>query len=311
LETVRTISFEPLKSQWQLESDDRSGSSFIRHFDGVVITGTGPAQTAIPPRTPNPRIFDGITFWDNRDKVVQILDADPQGDRKVVIVGAGGTGAAVAHWFVNHRPDIPLRILGREATLYARHPGYFEDRLFSEEDDWALLSADSRREFVRRLTVGVVWDYVLQNLNRADIEYVSAQVSEFKTLTPPLPGLDSEVVAKTHEPIPRTSTWSGPLNDETGSVFVDARGFNRWAFVDLLDPSLRTTFAAPDEVEKHIDRYLAVTAPPGHAPFPPNFHAPMAASLQGPGASNLMSLGWMADRVLSRYMPAGVVTSPP
>jgi mycobactin lysine-N-oxygenase len=144
-------------------------------FDGVVITGPGPPVPALLNR-PSNRILDGRNFWTNEALVRSLVAQDR--DPTVVIIGAGGTAAAVAGWFVRHNfSRLPIHIVGREATLYTRSPGYFEDRLFSDDDAWDDLPAGARQEFVARLTRGVVWQDVIDGLSRHDnLTYRCGQV---------------------------------------------------------------------------------------------------------------------------------------
>lgn len=120
-------------------------------FDGVVITGSGSPLPSLP--NANGRVFDGKSFWTQIPQVWVLLQADQ--DPSVVIIGAGGTGAAIAHWFIQHFKRVPISIIGREPTLYTRHAGYFEDRLFTDEIAWSDLPAHMREVFVGRLTSGM------------------------------------------------------------------------------------------------------------------------------------------------------------
>src|SRR5262249_19846445 len=152
----------------------------------------------------------------------------------------------------------------------------------SEEDDWALLSAASRDEFVSRLTTGVVWDYVLRNLDAAEIRYSCAQVKQLVELATPHTGLYPELLAEVHPPVPRGTPWAGSVDQLEGAVFIDARGFDRWDFTGLLAPWLQAHFANRAVVEAGVTDDLAVgtTAVPGA--FPAGLHVPMLASRQGP-----------------------------
>ena len=301
---VTGLDFAPSAGQWSVSAFDVGLNRTVNLlYDGVVVTGSGPALAALPNGSGNPRIFDGISFWQRLQDVVGILDAENPDDRSVVIIGAGGTAAAIAYWFVRQKLDIPITILGRESTLFARHPGFFEDRLFSEEDEWADLADHSRDEFVARLTTGVVWDYVLKNLDSAQIKYSCSDVHRVSVLGGRHTGLYPEVVVDVQQPTPRGVASTGPVTQLAAAVFIDARGFDRWSFVDLLAPHLQGHFSPRNRkaVEAAIDDSLMVAGS-----FPTGLHLPMAASRQGPAASNLMALGWVSDRILRRYVPAVV-----
>lgn len=314
---VTALDYDASARKWVVDATDVASGHVSRlPFDGVVVTGSGPAFSPLPINTTthiptaSARVFDGITFWTQLAQVVNILANEHPDDRRVVIIGAGGTAAAIAYWFVRQGVDVPITILGKEATLFARHPGFFEDRLFSEEDDWALLSADSRDEFVSRLTTGVVWDYVLRNLDTAQIKYSCAQVEKLVVLTTPYSGLHPEVFAQVHQPVARGVTWSGPVDNQEGAVFIDARGFDRWDFTRLLPPALQAHFVDRDALQAGVTDALAVGATALPGPFPPGLHVPMLASRQGPAAPNLMALGWLSDRILSHYLPRTVRIRP-
>ncbi|MFM0282367.1 hypothetical protein P0D75_30600 [Paraburkholderia sediminicola] len=304
---VVVLDHDPSQAKWKVRSSDAPGSWRDDYFDAVVVTGPGPARqhklsldggpaivaSQAPFRIPQ-NIFDGVTFWQQLPFVEAMLHATPRGDRKVVIIGAGGTAAAIAHWFVRRGIDASVSIVGKQATLYTRAPGYFEDRLFTDEDAWRELSDDSRREFISRLTSGVVWDYVLRNLNETDIEYDCAEFDSFDIRT--VQGAPDEVRAVT---LPEPG--GAPLY-RSGTVFVDARGFNRWDFARLLQHSTAAQLGNMDEVEAGINSGLMVDATSLPVPFPAGLHVPMLASIQGPAAPNLMGLGWVADRILSPYV---------
>jgi mycobactin lysine-N-oxygenase len=303
---VGRVDFDPNAGKWLVRSTDvASNAMALSSFDGVVITGSGPALPPLPilPATvasPIGRVFDGITFWSHLKHIANILEKEPEDDRSVVIIGAGGTAAAIAFWFVRQNIDVPITILGKEATLYARHPGFFEDRLFSDEDAWRLLSNRSRDEFVSRLTTGVVWDSVLKNLATEKISYLCAQVKCLEVLATPHQGLYPDVLAHFHPPVARGASWRGPVNRQAGAVFIDARGFDRWWFQSLLSPPLRAGFTNRNLILDTISRELMISQT-ATGPFPPGLHVPMLASIQGPAAANLMALGWLSGRILERY----------
>lgn len=305
LEEVKYVSYNPANNKWLIVSVDAGNDAVSqREFDGVVITGSGPAQSLSVVSAGNPaqsnRVFDGVTFWSALKQIVHILDNEPVDDRSIVIIGAGGTAAAIAYWFVRNKIEVPITIMGKEATLYARHPGFFEDRLFSDEDAWALLDNATRLEFVSRLTTGVVWDSVLKNLATDSINYVCAQVSQLEVLPPPHSGLYPDVVAHFHPPVPGGTSWNGAVHKQAGAIFINARGFDRWKFIELLPQHQATDFNDRELIMATISRALMLTQT-GAGPFPPGLHVPMLASIQGPAASNLMALGWMSDRILERY----------
>ena len=269
-------------------------------YDGVVITGSGPPKPPLPQA--NSRVFDGKSFWQSIPAVIQLLQASL--DRSVVIIGAGGTGAAVAYWCVRKFAHMPIYIVGREATLHTRHSGYFEDRLFTDPVAWGALPDHIKDAFVSRLTSGVVWDYVMRALSGANLEYHCREARGFHTLPSYSATNPPELAAEFVEVAPPGSTPPSAASPITltlnAPVFVDARGFERWWFADqLMAPSLRRFFAPTkrSRISASVDASLSV----GGAVYP-RLHVPGLASRQGPGAANLMALGWVADQVLRAYV---------
>ncbi len=265
-------------------------------FDGVVITGPGPPVPALLNR-PSNRILDGRNFWTNEALVRSLVAQDR--DPTVVIIGAGGTAAAVAGWFVRHDfSRLPIHIVGREATLYTRSPGYFEDRLFSDDDAWDDLRARARQEFVARLTRGVVWQDVIDGLSRHDnLTYRCGQVVRIDVADDEL-----GVVVDTAGAEPGVGA-DGHIETTTlpASLVVNCRGFDGWwfsSFFSSSDPASRVLKNDRATLEETVTRALALASP-----FPyPGLHVPMRASMAGPGAANLMALGWMSDRILRPYL---------
>jgi mycobactin lysine-N-oxygenase len=308
--TVTGLAHNVASHQWEVAWEDATGRAHTDPHDAVVVTGSGPPVPPFPGafdamNVRNPRVFDGLTFWTELDEIGRILAAESLDTRKVVLIGAGGTAAAIAHWFVRARIDVPVAIIGREPTLYARHPGYFEDRLFSDDAAWGALPAHVRDEFVRRLTTGVVWNYVLENLDGANLAYTCADAVAFRTLAGgTVTGLYPEVQLDIRPTVPDGSPPSTAIRPEDGAVYVDARGFDRWWFASLLHPALAGHLARANQtaVMASIDDALRLAAP-----VPAGLHAPMVASRQGPAASNLMALGWMSDRILRAFVPPPTV----
>jgi hypothetical protein len=176
----------------------------------------------------NQRVVNGRSFWQSIPQIRGLLQNDP--DPSVAIIGAGGTGAAIAHWFIRERIEtVQITLIGREPTLHSRDFSYFEDRLFTDSLAWERLAPPSRLAFVNRLSRGVVWRQVLEALSEArNFRYESYQVLGFQPLgLPPGPRLPPGLAAILAPP-----NSTGPAASTTilldASVFVDARGFNPW-----------------------------------------------------------------------------------
>jgi mycobactin lysine-N-oxygenase len=289
--TVADLSYRSSRG-WQVRLDD---GSVFNLFDGVVVTGAGPPKREI--KGVDNRVLDGQSFWPQRGNVWQRLANE--GDPKVVVVGAGGTAAAVVDWLLQQRPrirNLAIQVVGLEATLHTRSPGYFEDRMFGDDDGWQAMSAARRRKFVDRLTRGVVWSQVLERLTHSGgVEYLAAKAVEFKTNPPLASGVPGEFVLVVD---PETGA---PKSDLPATVFIDCCGFDRWWFRSLFsrDPAAAQIIAtAQSQLEESINADLSLSAPFPHS----NLHAPMAAAMAGPAAPNLMALGWMSDCILLSYI---------
>ncbi|UXA08309.1 SidA/IucD/PvdA family monooxygenase [Mycobacterium sp. SMC-2] len=329
--TVSAVDFDPVKRMWRIDSTDSLGAITSRDYDGVVITGSGRPLPALPGA--NGRVFDGRTFWHPGSslQMQRLLSLDP--DPSVVIIGAGGTAAAIAYWFARKGlTTLPITIIGREATLFARHDGPFEDRLFTDDVAWGALVPHVRKAFLARTTAAVVWDYVLRNLVSDNITYECYNALRYRIVGPGGPGMPdllelemdappdpAQAMASASRPrllagllpgvplIPRVGrTPAPPIVRRPGTVIIDARGFDRWGFVDdfFMKSPLRSAFApgGQPQILSAIAYDLSVRGTTGSgATFPEGLHVPGLAAIQGPASTNLMGLGWLADRVLSKY----------
>jgi mycobactin lysine-N-oxygenase len=317
---VSAVDFDYSAGKWRVDSSDSTGVTTFERYDGVVITGSGRPYRAMDGA--NNRVFDALSFWEPATtlRMQHLLAVDGE-DASVVIIGAGGTGAAIAHYFARRKLTLlPIFIVGREATFFARHHGPFEDRLFTDEDAWGALAPHVRAAFLARTTAGVVWDDVLRNLVSDNINYVSNSAVGFLNKGAGYPGEPDVLDLKmAPPPNPALRTPAGtppppaPITPLPGSVFIDARGFDQWGFAGkfFTAPPLYDFFAPPpspgepsnrDIIPSAIDLYLSVQGTlASSAPFPDGLHIPSLGGLQGPAAANLMALGWLADRILSRY----------
>jgi mycobactin lysine-N-oxygenase len=309
-EQVTNLDYDFNNQKWMVTSHGGSNQPPFRDsFDGVVVTGSG---GSLPPLLNDPRVCDGYSFWTNLQQILGFLRADPT--PSVGIIGSGGVAGAVAHWFVREGiKDIPITVIGSQATLYIRVSTPFEDRLFSDDATWSALAPHVRDSFLERLGRGVVWDYVMRRLGDArNIRYRSAYVGSLMQVPNPVPGQGFPTILRA-ELVDPPAPPGGPLQVPRGyldaTVFIDCRGFNAWNFASLLSPDFQPHFDRVNQpsVTANIDYSLCVS---GHfpsglkvgGPFPEGLHVPMLASVQGPAAPNLMALGWMSDRILSRYI---------
>lgn len=293
----------PDKGVWRVKCTDASGVSSTHpgQFTAAVVTGPGPARR-VPIKTqgasvaPAGHIFDGTDFWLRPKEVHALLRQmqklrTPDDDAPIVIVGAGGTAAAVLSWLVtNGGRDLPIVMVARQASLYTRVDSVFENRLFSDETQWSTLSIDSRRAFFDRLNRGVVWATVMD------------QVSSASNLT---------MVDGRAERVDVSSSGSWGLVVRRGdnqtiqlrpSFLVDASGFDPWWFLSLikgLPASAKRDTALRPNWEQTMEKGLQLHGGPWSNL--PHLHAPMLSSHLGPGFGSLMVLGSMADRILKAH----------
>lgn len=306
---VSAVDFDNATGMWRIESIDSMGGITSNDYDGVVVTGSGRPHAALP--NANGRVFDGRAFWWSTLQIQHLLQVDP--DPSVLIIGAGGTAAAIAYSFVRKGlMFLPITIVGREATLFARHAGPFEDRLFSDDVAWGALVPHVREAFLARTTAAVVWDYVLRNLVSDNITYLSYDARGYRPVGPGPGGAgepDELVLEMDAPPNPGLPSPPGvggpPIATRPGTVMIDARGFDRWGFADdffAASPLHAFFVAGRRQIPAAIDYDLSVHGTLANgAPFPEGLHVPGLGAMQGPASTNLMALGWLADRVLSRY----------
>ncbi len=275
------------KHKWIVESVEGSGKiKTSEPFDGVVITGPGPARK-IDPTFAHAALFDGEDVWSRLADLKQKLDDT---DEEIVIIGGGGTAAAIAAWMIRNGVTKPISFISEQPTFYTRHGDYFENRVFDDEDMWRLLNEDQRRDFVRRTTRAVVWASVSEQLAAANnLRLLPGRVQSLSVAS------DLNLVSVSYRP----SNDKARLAPLDCGVVIDASGFDNWWFRELLPApyqSKTADFFEKKAAKMERDLILPIKS------LPP-LHVPMASWAQGPGFSSLMVLGRMADRILSRYSP--------
>ncbi len=252
-------------------------------FDGVVITGA-PDPIRKVPSVRDPRILDGKSFWSCLADIPGLIGAS---ENPVVIVGSGGTAAAIAGWFARALPNVDVRILGSQPALYARTDNAFENRAFRDPEVWAGLSAEDQLAFCDRLTRGAVWSNVLADLSRAPkISYLPGRASQFLVSQGELQ-VDFS-----------TSANSQNVTPLPASIIVEATGFDNWWFTRLFDRGLRDQVdGVRNDLCRRMNSFLCLPIP-----GVPNLHAPMLSQAVSPAFSSLMALGDMSDAVLRCYL---------
>jgi len=288
--------------KWSLVTRAMPGGREVRYrgFDAVVVTGAGPAKNAFS-LTSHPLLFNGADVWQRLNELERALSSgDP--DAPVVIVGGGGAAAAIAAWIIEAAPSTrQLLFVARQATFYARTGSYFENLVFDDENLWPKLGMSERREFVDRITRGVVWDFVSERLMAASSR-IAIEPGRATGLAP--------IAAAARTPPGLRLTYAPSAMptrrmELEACAVIDATGFDPWWFTQLLSKTWSSK--RPSALEKiavdvdHALRFPVRGLPP--------IHIPGAAQAQGPGYGSLMVLGRMADRVLRPYIDPSLLAA--
>lgn len=257
-------------------------------FDGIVVTGPGPASGRVPMPADH-RIFDGVNFWSALPAALAVARA---ADGPIVIIGAGGTAAATAGWLASTGLDNEILILGNQPSLFGRFDNAFENRGFRNADIWQSLSMEDRRAFTDRLTRGTVWSSVIDVLAAAPgVSYRPG--AAIRVRQEPEGDATGELFVEFS-----TSAAPATLRSQPACLVVDATGFDAAWFTRLLPPALGALITAdPAAARNGMNEALALPL----AGAPP-LHAPMLSQVVSPAYTSLMGLGAMADAVLRPYV---------
>ncbi len=264
-------------------------------FAGVVFSGPGEPANRVTRIGTSDCITDGRLFWDDPEGFLQRGSGS---EEPIVILGAGGTAAAIAARTVRVPFPREVVVIGDQAALFTRAEAFFESQIFTDDNLWERLPIDTRREFTGRLNRGVVWAAISEELSHSrNIRFE--------------PGRGKEILVRSGvagEEIVVTFTRGKKDHTTYASLAIDASGFDGWWFASLLPADLRDPISDPniDSQDKlrraaanGMSRYFEVFGP---ADFP--IQAPMISQSVGPGFASLMVLGAMSDRVLDRYLPS-------
>jgi mycobactin lysine-N-oxygenase len=286
--------------QWSVEYEDAAGTrqTHADLFDGVVMTGPGPAKPlqvlddAGRPATCS-RIFNGEDFWRRLSEVAALIPTmgSPtfgQFDTDILIIGGGGTAAATLAWLLsNGCMSHAVQVVATRAVLHTRVDSLFENKLFSEEDTWKTLSSASQDEFFNRLNRGVVWATVIDKVSAAE----NLAIRDGK--------VDSIVVKAVNgqEQLSVTVTQGNATQIVIQPyILIDATGFDSRWFKPLLPQW--PAGARDQDLEASLGDELQYVAPHWKLPL---LHAPMLSKRVGPGFASLMVLGGMSDRIVRAY----------
>lgn len=291
---------EATSGQWGVDYVDATGVT-VRHpdlFDGVVMTGPGPARPLpVLDEAGQPakcsRIFNGEDFWRRLDEVKAIVlppgvPASEGFDTDILIIGGGGTAAATLAWLLsNGCMKHTIQVVATRAVLHTRVDSVFENKLFSEEETWRTLSDESQDEFFNRLNRGVVWASVIDKVSAAEnLTVKDGKVASIKLKT----------VGDEEQLFVTVKQGNGEEIVIQPNILIDATGFNPLWFKQLLPqwpPAADTT-----ALEDSLGNELQYSTPHWTLPL---LHAPMLSKRVGPGFASLMVLGGMSDRILKAY----------
>lgn len=296
---AKVIGMNAVGDRWLLTSIQDGIPLQHGPFDGVVVTGPGPARTLPLDEVPPELVYNGVDFWLRLDKLREVLARDTDGP--IAIVGGGGTAAATLSWLVRSGyKDREIILVAEQATIYMRSENVFENRLINDDDTWEKLSEQSRRVFFDRINRGVVWERVLGTISEATrLKFIDGRAKLLR-MAPPDPA-----AGQTFAPELALEVFRGDELHTTvsPSVVIDATGFDTWWFLDLLEEGLRpkVTKEWQTRIRQSIEPGLSFAPHTEDWPFP-RIHVPFLSDRHGAGLGNLTALGAMAERVIASYL---------
>lgn len=275
LGAVRRIS--PAAGGWVVSVAGPDGSVADIDADRLMITGPGDSRRAL---ADHPKVLSIADFWELAGN--RRLPASS----RAAVIGGGETAGSAMDELVRH-DVLSVSVISPNATIYTRGESYFENALFSDPTRWAGLSADERREVIRRTDRGVFSVRVQESLlgdNR--VQHVRGRVVRVAD--------QGDAVALT------LRNELSPDRTLTFDLVVDATGGQPLWFLELFASDaldlLELAVGGPltqARLESAIGYDLSVTG------LDARLHLPnLAALAQGPGFPNLSCLGELSDRVL-------------
>jgi mycobactin lysine-N-oxygenase len=260
---------------------DACGRSETQLADGLVLTGPGEAKrVSVQDDDPN-AIFDGRTYWLNRERFRGL------GKGRVAVLGGGQSAGTIAMSLVVENPGLRVDILNRHGFLCAQSAGYHENALCTNPGKgWRELPLEERKEILGRIDRGVVDLSIKTFLDRhPGVRVVRGSVCRIGAAggkvrlrlvgaekQPPLE-YDRVVVAIGFDPVEQLKRLLPP---------------------GLLHPDWFAALAAGPVVDHHFRL-------PG---LGCNIHVPALSGIsEGPGFPLLSCLGTVAARIVSAYAP--------
>lgn len=270
--------------RWRVSMRDGSHG----HADGVVLTG--PGKLRMPIDLPvDERILSITTFWN------RVGELKCERGARFAVVGAGENAATIAATLGQAGNDAKIDVLSPDAMNYSRGESYVENHLYTDpfQGNWFQLTAENRRDFIRRTDRGVFSTATKQVLDLVE----SVDVVPGRLATVHVDRMNQLLASIDYDQVRETRHYD---------YVVMATGFDPLgALLDLLDDATQAEVAScaglPDlsaaAMEEAIDEDLALYG------LKPRLHLPMMAAMsQGPGFANLSCLGRLSDHVLSAYI---------
>ncbi|MFL7984443.1 hydroxylase [Xanthomonas vasicola] len=259
-------------------------------YDGVVVTGPGPASR-IKVKSGGSFVFDGQTMWGKIKEVKAALRRVPakDPDLPIVIIGAGGTAAAILAWLAtNGQRNRNFVVISTQPAFYTRGDSVFENKVFNSPEAWRSLPPEVRTEFADRLNRGVVWSSVMSELS--GIQQINFHY-----------GRATQITGASGSARVFYSDAKGTNIGIDAAVVFDAIGFDGWWWLNLLSKDALSESGGREALKADGVMGDDLAFDPAVWKLPP-LHAPLQSSQIGPGYQSLMSLGSMASSVLDAYL---------
>lgn len=295
-------------TSWRVSAKSESGTTeHTDLFDGVVITGVKRRPDPLVPEIDDENVpaFDGANFWEEASldclsaTITNVLSFEDT--VKVVVVGDGGTAAAVCHYLSLHHPSrasLTIHVIGSNPFFDSRPDNFFSDRFYADDQLWRDRTATFRREFLGRTMRGRVWQPIIEDLQYCELEYECARVL----------GAQTEVLHGDRFQFEGEMCDDG-TNTTTGGfeadVIIDARGFHDLWFLDLLPDDISKVLSPagekPSSVKSSLEEMLDTSFQINTDGIPKGLHLPILGSFVHAAANNLMALGSVTDGLLAPY----------
>jgi len=193
--TLTEIDFDKNTNKWLLEVEENGELHYTKKikFDEIIITGASDTSEPLINigseahengrgiAVQNQWFFTGKTFWEEGNlsrlrKLLSDASVDDTGGPSVIVVGSGGTAAAILKWLSDFNLK-NLRVVGRKSYIDSRAPNYFSDRLYHDEVEWGELPLANKDAVLKNLERGRVWCNINDEIStKAEFKYVVGSV---------------------------------------------------------------------------------------------------------------------------------------